>query len=208
MWEYISGSLAKPVQTLRSAAENNLWKQGLIIVAVLSILKGSTATTVMRNEELLSLLETTMSISGQELLLSFLQSPLLVITLTLISGIFQWLLAGVLFHLFAKLFKGQGTLSGILASTGYAQSPNFIGIPLNALLSISTGAGSAILSGIVSFGIGIWVFVLDIIAIKETYRISTVAATATFFIPFILLFIITLFLIGMLTAVLYFIPIL
>lgn len=203
MWEYISGSLAKPVQTLRSAAENNLWKQGLVIVIVLSMLKGSTATVAMRNEEFLSLLETPMSFQGIEFI-SFMQSPLVIITFALVGGIVQWLLAGVLFHLFAKLFKGQGTLSGVLASTGYAQSPYFIGIPLTALLSLSAGTGAAVLSGIISFGIGVWVLVLGIIAIKETYQIGTGAAAAAFFIPFILLFVVALFLIGILTAVILF----
>lgn len=197
MWEYIPGALATPVQTLHSVAERNLWKQGLIIVAVLSLLKGASLTATMGDESVLPLLEMTTGTTGLEAVTSILESPYFLLAATFFGGILQWLLAGVLFHLFARLFKGQGTVGGVLSAIGFAKTPNFIGIPLSTLASVA--GGLAFLSGIIEFGIGIWIAVLEIIAIRENYRIGTGAATATFFIPFILLFI-ALFFIGVLLA--------
>jgi hypothetical protein len=61
------------------------------------------------------------------------------------------------------------------------------------------GSFGTTLSGIIGFAVGIWVLVLNIIAIRESQQISTGAAAATYFIP-VILFIILLILLGVLIA--------
>lgn len=201
MWEYIPGTLTAPVQTLRTVAVKGAWKEGLLVVVLLSLLQGVSLAATMNNENLLPYLDGITATPGMEAAAAVLQSPYFLTGATFFLRILQWLLAGVLFHLFARLFKGQGTLGGVLAATAFAGSPDFIGIPLAALASLA--GGLAFLSGIVEFGTGIWTAVLGVIAIRENYRIGTGAAAATFFIPFILLFCAALFLFGMLLAFAY-----
>ena len=46
MWEYLAGVIAEPVRALREVAEKKLWKEGLLLVAVLALLNGAvTAAT-------------------------------------------------------------------------------------------------------------------------------------------------------------------
>lgn len=198
MWEYIPGTLTAPVQTLCTVAERKLWKEGLLVVVLLSLLQGVSLASTMSNENILPYLEGITGTPGIEVTVAVLQSPYFLTAAAFFLRALQWVLAGVLFHLLARLFKGQGTLGGVLAATAFAGSPDFIGIPLAALASLA--GGLAFLSGIVEFGTGIWTAVLGVIAIRENYRIGTGAAAAVFFIPFILLFIAALFLFGVLLA--------
>lgn len=196
MWERIFGTLRAPGKTLNQAAENNLWKEGLLIVIAAAILKGISSVVAAGNMEFLLYLEKVLDLPLAD---SLQYSPIFTIFSSLFGGLLGWILLGAVFFLFAKLFKGQGTLSGMLAGLGYASSPYFIGAPLAAVTSL-VGVAGYILSSIIGLATSIWVLVLNIIAIKESQKISTGAAIATFFIPGILLFILALFLIGIIVA--------
>jgi len=199
MWERIFGSLRTPGETLRQAADNKLWKEGLFVVLVIALLS---ALYNIANKEMLFNMEQYLEQPGAELL-SFMFSPAFIIVTTLFSILLSWVVMSAVFFLFAKLFKGQGTMSGMLSSLGFAYSPHFIGTPLATLVSLA-GVGGYILGAVIGVAVGIWVIVLQIIAIKESQRISTGAAVATYFVPgilfVILLFILILVLAAMLSA--------
>jgi hypothetical protein len=199
MWERIFGALRAPGKTLNQVAEKNLWKEGLLIIVVVAILQGMSSLVAQGNQDLLfRYLE---QFSDQPLMDSIQYSPAFTIFSSLFGGLLAWVIAGGIFFLFAKLFKGEGTFSGMLAGLGYASTPYIIGAPLVALASLA-GAGGLIIGGVISFAVAIWVLVLNIIAIRESQQIGTGAAVATFLIPVVLLFILALILAGVIVAML------
>ncbi len=202
MWERIFKTLAAPGETLHQVAEKNLWKEGLLLVLVIAILKGATQTAAVGNEEALIYLERYFGPSSVDSFSSFMYSPTYMIISSLFSELLGWVVLGAVFFLFAKLFKGHGSMSGMLAGLGYASCPYFLGVPLAALTSLAGNAGS-IISGIISFAAAIWVLVLSIIAIRESQQIGTGAAVAVYFIPVVVLGIVFLLLIGFLIAALF-----
>lgn len=196
MWERIFGALRAPGKTLNQVAEENLWKEGLLIILIVALLQGLSSIASAGNQDIFRYLEPFME---QPIMDPVQYSPIFIILSTLVGGLLGWVIMGAVFFLFAKLFKGRGTFSGMLAGLGYASTPYFIGAPLAALTSLA-GAAGYILSGVIGFATGIWVLVLYIIAIRESQQISTGAAIATFFIPAVLLFILALILIGIIVA--------
>ncbi|MDH7577101.1 MAG: Yip1 family protein [Bacillota bacterium] len=201
MWEYITGALAAPVQTFRETAQKKWWRQGLLLVGGLALLRGLVgAATARANPPLPPGLETTPEFPRfLEAALNLLQSPLFMLIGSLLGGVLVWFLGGVIFFAIGKLFKGQGTLGGVLAGLGFAETPRLIEIPLTAVLSL-LGAPGTILGGVASFGFRIWVLVLDVLAVRESLRLGTGAATAVVLIPIALVFI-GLFLLGIILAV-------
>ncbi|HHW05897.1 MAG TPA: hypothetical protein GXX32_08385, partial [Methanothermobacter sp.] len=129
---------------------------------------------------------------------SAMDSPIAAFFSSLSGDLISWVLGGLLFFLFAKLFKGQGTIPGMLAGLGYASTPFFLGAPLMAVTS--GGIASHLLSSAIGFATAIWVAVLQIIAIRESQQISTGGAIVTFIIPGILLFLIFFFFILLVAA--------
>lgn len=199
MWERIFEAFSAPVNTLRQAAEKELWKEGLFIIAVVAILKGLSEMVAPGYPEALQYLEGSLSFPITETPLT---SPGFGLFSSLFGGLLGWIIVGAIFFLVAKIFKGKGSFVGMLASLGYANCPYLIGAPLAAIASLF-GSFGAILSGIISFAIGIWVLVLNIIAIRESQQISTGAAAATYFIPVILI-IVLLIILGVLMAMAFF----
>jgi hypothetical protein len=202
MWERIFGSLRTPGKTFAQVSEQKLWKEGLLIVAIAALLQGLSSIAAAGNEGLLfylDYLEQYLEMPAGDSLSLLTGSPASTIFSSLIGDLIGWVLMGAVFFLFAKLFKGQGTMSGMLGSLGYAASPYFIGAPLSALASLA-GAAGYIISTVIGLATAIWVIVLQIIAIKESQRISTGAAVATYFVPAILLGILILLLIGVIVA--------
>jgi hypothetical protein len=195
MWERIFGALSAPGKTLHKAAEMELWKEGLFIVAVVAILNGLSEMVAPGSLETLQYLEESLNFPLAETPLT---SPGFGLFSSLFGGLLGWFVVGAVFFFVAKIFKGQGSFIGMLASLGYANCPYFIGAPLAAITSVAGSFGTT-LSGIIGFAVGIWVLVLNIIAIRESQQISTGAAAATYFIP-VILFIILLILLGVLIA--------
>ena len=196
MWERIFEAFSAPAKTLRQAAEKELWKEGLFIVAVVAILNGLSEMVAPGYIDALQYLEESLNLP---IMGTPLTSPSFELFSSLFGGLLGWLVVGAVFFFVAKIFKGQGSFVGMLASLGYANCPYLIGAPLAAITSVA-GSFGAILSGVIGFAVGIWVLVLNIIAIRESQQISTGAAAATYFIP-IILFILLLVLLGVLIAI-------
>ncbi len=199
MWERIIGILRSPVKTLRQTSEAELWKEGLLIVLLVSLLKWLSKLAEPGDQELIKHLKPIMGTSAADQLSTALNSTSMGFFFSLFDDLLVWVIGGLLFFLFAKLFKGRGTVVGMLAGLGYASCPYFLGAPLMAIISL-TGTAGYFLSSIIGFAASIWVLVLEIIAIRESQQISTGGAVATYFIPAVLLGIIFFLLIILITA--------
>ncbi|MGI6405274.1 MAG: hypothetical protein ACOX2E_02100 [Syntrophaceticus sp.] len=57
MWERIFGTISAPGKTLHQAAEKELWKEGLLIVAAIAILQGLCDIATAGSEDILPYLE-------------------------------------------------------------------------------------------------------------------------------------------------------
>ncbi len=183
MWEYITGAIVAPLETFRDAAQKRYWKQGLLLVVLVGLIKGSAGVIAARsNPSPFSGLSAT-EFPFLETLRTMMQSPYYMLTNALISGVLFWFLAGAICFGLSRLFRGEGTLGGLLAGFGFASSPNLIGGPLAALASL-LGSPGMLLSSMISFGTGVWVFVLEILSIRESMGISTGAALVTIIIAF------------------------
>jgi hypothetical protein len=112
-----------------------------------------------------------------------------------LTVVFAALIALVL-HGMAKLFKGEGTYSGMLCGVAFAYVPSVINV-LVALLVLTLGFLGALLAGFVSFAISIWVIILVVVAVRENYALTTGRAAGAVLIP-----IGALFLLGIMLAVL------
>ncbi len=196
MWERIIGVIMSPGETLRQTAESELWKEGLIIILLTSVLKWLSQLAAPE-QRLLGQLER-LTGSSVDQFSSALDSPIAAFFSSLSGDLISWVLGGLLFFLFAKLFKGQGTIPGMLAGLGYASTPFFLGAPLMAVTS--GGIAGYLLSSAIGFATAIWVAVLQIIAIRESQQISTGGAIVTFIIPGILLLLVLVFFILLITA--------
>ena len=199
MWECIIGVIISPGETLRQTAEAELWKEGLLIVLLVSLLKWLSKLAAPE-QELLGQLEKFTG-SSVDQFSSAMDSPIAAFFSSLSGDLIFWVLGGLLFFLFAKIFNGKGTIPGMLAGLGYASTPFFLGAPLMAV--ISGGIAGYFLSSVIGFATSIWVIVLQIIAIRESQQISTGGAVVTFIIPGILLFLIFLFFILLIAGFIY-----
>ncbi len=201
MWEYITGALAAPVQTFRETSQKQWWRQALLLAGGLALLRGLvSAAAAQEAPPLPSSLEMTPGFPGfLATAFDLLQSPLFLLASSLAGRILVWFLGGVIFLAVGKLFKGDGNLSGLLAALGFAEAPRLIEIPLTAVLSL-LGLPGSILAGLAGFGFGIWILVLDILAVRESLRLRTGAAAAVVLIPLGLIFFL-LFLLGVILAI-------
>ncbi len=91
-----------------------------------------------------------------------------------------------LLHLLAKLFRGQGGYWNLFSAYCFAEFPMIISVPIT-LLGAYLGTAGAILSGLISFGLMVWVIVLQVIAVRESHKISTGASIAAYIIHFVIL---------------------
>jgi hypothetical protein len=112
---------------------------------------------------------------------------------------------GGVYHLLAKLLRGDGNYKRIIASLGFASFPSILIAPFNLLYFIEGSIGKIVALMVVlsiSFGVSLWQMVLTVIAIRENYKLSTAKAVAVYLIPIALAIIISIFMIIILFAVL------
>jgi hypothetical protein len=167
MWEYLVGVMSEPVRALREVAEKKLWKEGLLLVAVLALLNGAvTAATI--NSHLVN-------IPDQQVahFFSVLYTPGVFIPFVLVANSLSWFIYGAIFFGFGKLFKGTGTLAGMLAALGFATTPSLLSIPLTALALLFGQAAGSLIGFAASLVAGIWILVLDVLAIRESQQLDT-----------------------------------
>ncbi|MDP8959173.1 MAG: YIP1 family protein [Actinomycetota bacterium] len=111
--------------------------------------------------------------------------PVLLVAAAILGPVFGLLLLAInaaLVHGTSLLLRGRGSYAGLFVGLAFAGVPSFFNIPFQLLPLAFERAGGAI-SLLVSLAVGIWVLVLDVIAIRQNYGFSTGRAVAALLIP-------------------------
>lgn len=101
----------------------------------------------------------------------------LVLSVVGIAGV--WFISGAIFHLIAEWLNGQGKASVLLIALGLSLAPNILTVPA-ILVSYACGELSFFVYFFFKLLILIWVFKMQVIAIREVHRISTFKAILVF----------------------------
>jgi hypothetical protein len=124
---------------------------------------------------------------------SIFYSPAFFVLFMLVSSILSWFITGAIYYGFSRLFKGQGSLPGMLASLGFAEAPSLVSAPLTAL-ALLLGPAWIVVSYVPGFVAWIWILVLDVLAIRESQRLDTGPAVGVILVTvaavFLLIFVI------------------
>lgn len=104
----------------------------------------------------------------------------------LVAYIFAHLLVAGLLNLLAHSFQGAGSYWGVFSALAFSHFPSVF-IPTGYLLGVVIGQAGKALSGFVSFGIFVWVTVLNVVALRESQEFSTGKAILTWILACIIL---------------------
>ncbi|NLJ72033.1 MAG: YIP1 family protein [Syntrophomonadaceae bacterium] len=168
--EAIYGVIFTPKKTLANISRERIWLSGVLIffiVMVFNLLINTSASGLEQVEQLVAIPANfygAISIVG-----------------IIFSLVMLFVLVG-LYNLFGELIYQSTNASGLLASLSFASIPAVFGPPLQYVLML---VNLQILSYIISLGIGIWLIVLQVIAIRESLSISTGQALLLFIIPIV-----------------------
>jgi len=191
MWEYLVGVINEPVRTLREVAEKRLWKQGLLLILVIALIGGAFSVVSLKMNP-----PATSNLSADPTLAHFFSifySPAFFVLFMLVISILSWFITGAIYYGFSRMFKGQGSLPGMLASLGFAEIPSLVSAPLTAL-ALLLGPAWIVISYVPGLVAWIWILVLDVLAIRESQRLDTGPAVGVILITvaavFLLIFVI------------------
>lgn len=175
--DIIYGLIFSPSQTLRSISDNKPWAYGIVVFLVVMTFN----MIVSRGIYAMEPVEEVLPIPSGFLWLGALVG-------IIFSLIMLFIMAG-LYSLLGEIIYQSGNGSGLLASLSFASLPGIFGPPLQYVAIL---LGLSPLSMLISFGITVWLLVLQVIALREALQLSTSQATFLFIIPLL----ITIILIG------------
>ncbi len=179
-WLY--GVLAKPVQTLNEIAREKPANVAFLLylgISMLSVL-GS-----LYNPQAMQAFEDLMREANINIPFSVIIAASLlvaIISIFVITGVLQ---------LLARLFKGSGGYWNLFSAYAFANFPLIIGVPIT-FISGFLGTVGDILAGSISLGLSIWVLVLQVIAVRESHSLSTVASIGVYLLQLVILVVIPL----------------
>ncbi len=193
LFDWLFGVIERPVQTLNEIAQEKPIGWALLVAL------GVSALTVASN---------TLGGAGYHRMdeamreFNFFVSPALIIAgSVLLAAVWLFIITGVL-HLLSKLFGGKGGYWNLFSAYSFAGFPMIISVPVS-FVGAYLGVIGNLISGLVTFGITIWVLVLQVIALRESHDLTTGASIGIYLINFALLFVIIFVLIiALLAAVL------
>lgn len=93
-----------------------------------------------------------------------------------ISIFFIWIIIASLWHLFAELLDGQGKASILFISLGFCFLPAILSTPLALIAEAVSGKWKLYLFAISNLFILFWIIKLQVISIREIYKISNFRA--------------------------------
>jgi len=120
---------------------------------------------------------------GDMMSLGFLDSPwrmAIIASIWSLAGLF--IMAGI-WHLAALALRGNGGYLGLVCGLAFALLPMVFIAPLVFLALLIPGG--LVLAFLGNLALNVWVAILDILAIKHNYGLTTSRATAAFFLPLI-----------------------
>ena len=172
--ESAAGVLSRPVDTLRRVTSHPRVWWALLVAALIAV--GSALAGAGEAERFDGFPGSFAPVDrgGAFVAVTVIVAPLVSVLLLL-----AW--AGIV-HGVARLLGGRARYEGTLSGFGFAQVPSALGIPAQ-LLPLALGRGGAVLSGLIQFGLFIWVLVLEVITVRENHALSTGRAVAALLIP-------------------------
>ena len=105
-----------------------------------------------------------------------------------------------IYHFIAEVLGGEmywseeeevlGTARGLYAAACFSTLPSIFSALISPIMMKVSGVKGIIISAIISLAVFVWVAILNIIAIRGNYRLSTGNATLVFFLPAIVVIVI------------------
>ena len=178
--EWLYGVLASPVRTLNEIAREK--PVGLAFLVYLGVAVLVMASNIFGDEGF-AVMEESMAELG-----IFIASPVIMIGTAIFAVVSIFILTALL-HLFARLFGGAGGYWNLFSAYAFADFPMIISAPIT-LIAAYTGTVGAIFGGLITFGLSIWVIVLQVIALRESHGLSTGASIGAYVIHLVILIVI------------------
>lgn len=172
--ELAAGVVVDPAPTLRAITRDAPVGLAILVTVALSLLSSAASAAQARFGEL----EGPLANLGLSL-------PALIAGMLLLGPLFSLLGLTVgtgILKLSSLALKGKGPYRNLFTGLAFANVPSVFGIPVQ-LLVLAIGPAGRIVSGLVSFGLGIWIVFLTVIAVRETNRFTTGRAVAAVLIP-------------------------
>ncbi len=187
--EALYGVLFSPVKSLKKISENKIWLSGILVFVI-----------VMAFNIIIS-----QGIAGIDSLDQVMPIPTNLIWLGKIIGIlfsiiFLFITTG-LYTLLGDIIYKSNNPTGMLASLSFASIPAIFAAPIQYVAIL---INLNIISLIISPLIGIWVLILQVLAIRESLRLSTSQAVVLYIIPIIASILIVGMVLAMITSTLLF----
>ena len=176
--DWLFGVIARPAQTLYEISREKPVGLALLVYSVVAFLNFAISFLGDRFDEVLI----------SELGINI---PLPVILITVIFfTLLSLFIATALLNLMARLFGGQGGYWHFFSAYAFAGFPLLIGVPVHFVAGF-LGIFGSILSGVTSFGLAIWVLILQVIAIRESHSLTTGMSILAYFVYLIILVVIS-----------------
>ncbi|CCF82936.1 membrane hypothetical protein [Nitrolancea hollandica Lb] len=187
LFDAIAGMITQPVSTLRQIALVRPWPQALVLYIGLAVLQGLTSLTFPRSDFDSGIVGSPAMDSGARAFLDTITTPSFLFGSALVITPLILIIETGILYLVGRLLGGQGPFSGLLSTFAFASVPLLIMAPLTAVLNLGGSAlAIGLIRGLVGTVAGIWVLVLQVLAIRESLTLSTGRAIAVFLIPFAL----------------------
>lgn len=178
--DWLFGVIARPGETLNEiAAEKPV---GLAFLVYLVVAALNAVTNTYNNQSMDAIDELMFEVG-------FYLAPSWFVIGALFFSVISIFISTLLIHLFARLFGGRAGYWNMFSAYAFAVFPLIIGVPTTVFLGFA-GVFGSVISGLVTFGLAIWVLVLEVIAIREAHGISTGMSILAYFIHLIILIVI------------------
>ncbi|MDO8532468.1 MAG: YIP1 family protein [Dehalococcoidia bacterium] len=173
-WQAAWGVVVHPQATLAHVCRERKISWGVWLLVFFS-LSGALAAWVIPQPEM----ERILLLSGHQFRNIF--GPVVLVATPL-----NFLPAAFGYHVIARWFKAQGTFRSLFAGYMMAGVPGVLIVPFQFLPLVAGQTGS-VAATIVSAGIIMWVTILDFLAVKVNYNLTTGKAIAIFLIFWLIL---------------------
>lgn len=178
--DWLFGIIVRPKETLYDIALEKPAGIAFLVYIVITMLN---AVTSLYGNQAMDAIDEVMYDVG------FYIAPAWLILAGIFFSIVSIFISTLLIHLFARLFGGRGGYWNLFSAYAFAAFPLIIGVPVTIFFGF-LGLFGDILGGLVTFGLAIWVLVLEIIAIREAHGISTGMSILAYIIHLVILFVI------------------
>lgn len=181
--ETVIGIIASPAATMREVSRVNALPLALPVFFLALLV--TNASAVLTETELVQLFG----------------GPVPALAAFTAFAFFYLLSQSTLSYYLARLFGFRGSYTTLLSLLALANVPSVFTAPLS-LVRFVPGIAGALLHGLVSFILAVWVIALGVLAVRETFQLSAGRAVIIFFLPLFLLLLLALALVLALAVVL------